>query len=75
MYSGNNNLAKETIANLKEHFGDKLFKFKNKTDFIVIPRNIKLAESPSFGKPVILYDAKSSGAIAYENLAKSIMES
>lgn len=73
MYS-NNNLAKETIINLKEHFGDKLFKNMNQKDeFIVIPRNVKLAESPSFGKPIILYDPKSVGANIYKNLARSII--
>lgn len=73
MYS-NNNLAKETIINLKEHFGDKLFKNMNQKDeFIVIPRNVKLAESPSFGKPIILYDPKSVGANTYKNLARSII--
>lgn len=73
MYN-NNNLAKETIINLKEHFGDKLFKNMNQKDeFIVIPRNVKLAESPSFGKPIILYDPKSVGANTYKNLARSII--
>ena len=56
---------------LKKHFENKLF--KNDDGFIIIPRNVKLAESPSFGKPVILYDIKSSGSIAYQNLAYSIM--
>ncbi|TEY16189.1 ParA family protein, partial [Campylobacter sp. CH185] len=40
---------------------------------IVIPRNVKLAESPSFGKPIILYDIKSPGSVAYQNLAYSIL--
>ena len=45
-----------------------------KRDYIVIPRNVKLAESPSFGKPVILYDVQSSGSIAYQNLAQAIIK-
>ena len=74
MYSLQNNLAKETVANLREYFDDKLFRIGKTDDLVIIPRNIKLAESPSFGKPVILYDKKSAGSIAYQDLAKSIME-
>lgn len=74
MYSGQNNLSKETVDNLKMHFENKLFKSNNEHGFVVVPRNIKLAESPSFGKPVILYDAKSAGSVAYQNLADCIME-
>ena len=74
MYSAQNNLSKETVADLKKHFSNKLFKAENCEDgFVIIPRNVKLAESPSFGKPVILYDIKSSGSQAYQNLAHSIM--
>jgi spoOJ regulator protein len=69
-----NNLAKETVANLREYFDDKLFRIGKSDDLVIIPRNIKLAESPSFGKPVVLYDIKSAGSIAYQDLAKSIME-
>lgn len=74
MYSAQNNLSKETVADLKKHFSNKLFKAQNCEDgFVIIPRNVKLAESPSFGKPVILYDIISSGSQAYQNLAYSIM--
>ena len=74
MYSSQNNLAKETVANLKQHFENKLFKTKDGAeDFVIVPRNVKLAESPSFGKPVILYDIKSPGSQAYQNLAYSIL--
>ena len=74
MFSSQNNLSKETIANLKQHFENKLFKSKDgKDEFVVVPRNVKLAESPSFGKPVILYDIKSPGSIAYQNLAYCIL--
>lgn len=74
MYSSQNNLAKETVANLRQHFKQKLFTHKeNSDDLVIIPRNVKLAESPSFGKPVILYDIKSPGSIAYQNLAHSIL--
>ena len=74
MYSSQNNLSKETVSNLEQHFKNKLFKTKNDHGFVVIPRNVRLAESPSFGKPAILYDAKSIGSIAYQNLATCIME-
>ena len=74
MFSSQNNLSKETIANLKQHFENKLFKSKDgKEEFVVVPRNVKLAESPSFGKPVILYDIKSPGSIAYQNVAYCIL--
>ncbi|MEA3553593.1 MAG: AAA family ATPase [Campylobacterota bacterium] len=73
MYSGQNNLSKQVFADLAKHFENKLFKL-NDDSYVVIPRNIKLAESPSFGKPIMLYDAKSSGTKAYTNLAKSILK-
>lgn len=75
MYSAKNNLSKEAIVELKTHFGNKLFRTSDlsENDFILIPRNVKLAESPSFGKPIILYDIKSSGSVAYQNLAHSII--
>ncbi len=75
MYSSQNNLAKETIMNLEEHFKNMLFKNdKEESGFVIIPRNVRLAESPSYGKPVVVYDAKSSGSIAYKNLANTILE-
>lgn len=74
MYTGQNNLSKDTVANLKERFGGGLFRNDdNSSEFVVIPRNVRLAESPSFGKPIILYDVKSSGSLAYQNLANIIM--
>jgi len=72
MYSENNNLSKQVLDDLSHHFKDKLF-LDNRNDFIIIPRNVKVAESPSFGKPVIEYAKKSKGAIAYTDLAKSIL--
>jgi len=73
MYSGQNNLSKQVFADLANHFESKLFKHDDDS-YVVIPRNVKLAESPSFGKPIMLYDAKSSGTKAYTNLAKSILK-
>ncbi len=72
MYSPQNNLSKEAVANLKNHFEDKLFKI-GKEDFVLIPRNVKLAECPSFGQPVMLYDQRSSGSLAYTALAKAVL--
>jgi len=75
MYSTQNNLSKQVFADLKQHFKGKLFKDKKSSSYVVIPRNIRLAESPSFGKPIILYDIKSAGSLAYQNLANSILAS
>ncbi|QOG11768.1 ParA family protein [Arcobacter sp. FWKO B] len=71
MYSDQNNLSKQVFADLAQHFESKLFKI-NDTSYVVIPRNVKLAESPSFGKPIMLYDASASGTKAYTNLANAI---
>jgi nitrogenase subunit NifH len=54
-------------AELARHLGDKLFR-------TVIPRNIRLAEAPSHGKPALLYDVRSRGAESYIQLAKEILE-
>jgi len=62
MYDPRNNLATEVSAQLIEHFGDKVFR-------TVIPRNVRLAEAPSFGKPALLHDKESRGALAYLALA------
>jgi len=72
MYSSQNNLSKQVFYDLRQHFKGKLFKDVD-DGFIVIPRNVKLAESPSFGKPVLLYDARSRGSKAYQNLAQAII--
>jgi chromosome partitioning protein len=62
MYDPRNNLSNEVSAQLLEHFADKVFR-------TVIPRNIRLAEAPSFGKPVLFHDKESRGALAYLALA------
>ncbi len=66
MYDPRNNLDNEVSAQLKAHFGDKLYR-------TVIPRNIRLAEAPSHGKPVISYDMQSKGAQAYLALAGEML--
>ena len=65
MYDARLRLANQIYEELKGHFGDMVFS-------TVIPRNIKLSESPSHGLPVILYDPDSRGAIAYTQLAKEL---
>ena len=66
MYDDRTNLAQQVTANLKAHFGEKLLK-------TTIPRNIRLAEAPSYGQPVLLYDSRSRGAESYRELAKELM--
>ena len=66
MYDDRTNLAQQVTAELKKFFGDKLFKS-------TIPRNVRLAEAPSYGKPALLYDSRSRGAESYIKLAKEIM--
>jgi chromosome partitioning protein len=67
MYDDRTNLAQQVTANLKEFFGDKLFE-------TTIPRNVRLAEAPSHGLPVALYDARSKGAQAYHDLAVELLK-
>jgi chromosome partitioning protein len=66
MYDVRNNLGNEVSAQLVKHFGDKVLRS-------VIPRNIRLAEAPSHGKPINLYDRESRGAIAYLGLAGEML--
>jgi chromosome partitioning protein len=66
MYDDRTNLAQQVTDNLREFFQDKLLK-------TVIPRNVRLAEAPSYGKPVLLYDPKSRGAESYRNLAEELL--
>jgi len=67
MYDSRTNLSMQVASEVKRYFRDKVFN-------TIIPRNVKIAESPSFGKPVIYYDENSSGAKAYLALAKEVME-
>lgn len=66
MFDGRLNLSRQVAEEVRSYFSGKVFK-------TVITRNVKLSESPSFGKPIILYDIMSSGAENYLNLAKEIM--
>jgi chromosome partitioning protein len=67
MYDDRTNLSQQVTENLKAFFNDKLLETS-------IPRNIRLAEAPSHGKPVSLYDPKSRGAEAYRELALEILK-
>jgi len=74
MYSRQNNLSKQVLDDLTHHFKDKLFHLKKSKECVVVPRNVKLAESPSFGKPVTQYASKSKGSVAYRELATAIIK-
>jgi chromosome partitioning protein len=65
MFDPRNNLANEVSAQLHAHFGDRVFN-------TVIPRNVRLAEAPSFGRPVLFHDKFSRGALAYLALAGEV---
>jgi len=67
MFDDRTNLAQQVTAELSRYFGDKLCK-------TTIPRNVRLAEAPSHGKPALLYDVRSRGAESYIKLAKEILE-
>jgi chromosome partitioning protein len=67
MYDERTNLARQVADDLKEFFNDDVLK-------TVIPRSIRLAEAPSYGKPILMYDPRSKGAESYIRLAKEIME-
>ena len=67
MYDDRTNLAQQVTAELKKYFGEKLLE-------TIIPRNIRLAEAPSYGKPALLYDVRSRGAESYIRLAKELMD-
>ncbi|MGQ9846255.1 MAG: ParA family protein [Bacteroidales bacterium] len=67
MYDSRLNLSNQVVQEVKKHFQNMVFT-------TIIPRNVKLGEAPSFGKPVILYDANSSGAVSYLNLAREVLQ-
>ena len=66
MYDARLNLSRQVAADAREYFGPKVFES-------VVPRNVRLAEAPSFGKPIILYDLASVGAQAYMSVAKELI--
>ena len=66
MYDRRNNLSSQVAADVREHFGDKVYD-------TVIPRNVRVSEAPSFGKPVLLYDLECAGSQAYLGLAREVV--
>ena len=67
MFDDRTNLTRQVAADLREFFGNEVFK-------TVIPRSVRLAEAPSFGKPILSYDPRSRGAESYIKLAKEILD-
>ncbi len=67
MYDGRNNLANQVVDDVRAHMGDKVYR-------TIIPRNVRISEAPSHGKPAILYDLKCSGSQAYLQLASEVIQ-
>ncbi|NJO70352.1 MAG: ParA family protein, partial [Bacteroidetes bacterium] len=67
MYDARLRLSNQVVDEVTKHFQQMVFK-------TIIQRNIKLSESPSFGKPVVLYDAASTGSVNYLNMAKELLQ-
>ncbi len=67
MYDGRTNLSRQIETEVRNYFGDKVYR-------TVIPRNVRLSEAPSFGKPIVFYDIACAGALAYINLAKEVID-
>lgn len=66
MFDRRNNLARQVASDVRDYFGDKVYE-------AVIPRNVRLSEAPSFGKPILLYDIGSSGCQSYLALAREFL--
>ena len=66
MYDSRTNLSRQIETEVRNYFGDKVYE-------TVIPRNIRLSEAPSFGKPIVFYDIACAGALAYINLTKEVI--
>ena len=66
MYDGRNNLANQVVDDVRAHLGEKVYR-------TIIPRNVRVSEAPSYGKPAILYDLKCSGSQAYLQLASEVI--
>lgn len=67
MYDSRNNLAQQVVADVRSHLGDKVYR-------TLIPRNVRVSEAPSYGKPAILYDLRCSGSQAYLRLASEVIQ-
>ncbi len=67
MYDSRTKLSSQVVEDVKEHFQEKVFE-------MIIPRNVKLSEAPSFGKSILEYDPTSSGALAYKHFTREFLE-
>jgi chromosome partitioning protein len=67
MYDARLNLSRQVVTDAREYFGPKVFE-------TIVPRNVRLAEAPSFGKPIVLYDIASVGAQAYLSVAREVVQ-
>ena len=67
MFDSRNKLSEMVEADVRSHFGDAVYATK-------IPRNVRISEAPSFGKPVLMYDLKCAGAQAYAGLAAEVLK-
>ena len=67
MYDARLNLSRQVASDARAHFGERVFK-------TIIPRNIRLAEAPSFGKPIVVYDVASIGAQSYMAVARELID-
>jgi len=67
MYDQRNNLSNQVVSDVREHLGDLVYE-------TVIPRNVRLSEAPSYGKPALLYDLKCAGSQAYLHLATEVIK-
>lgn len=67
MWDERTNLSRQVLDDIKKFFGEKVFRN-------VVPRNVRLGEAPSFGKPILLYDVKSKGSEAYLGIARELLE-
>ena len=66
MYDRRNSLANQVVADVREHMGAKVYD-------TIIPRNVRVSEAPSFGKPALLYDVNCAGSRAYIELASEVI--
>jgi chromosome partitioning protein len=67
MFDARNNLALQVVDDVREHLGEKVYR-------TLIPRNVRVSEAPSYGKPAILYDLKCAGSQAYLQLASEVIQ-
>lgn len=65
MFDASTKLSAQVVEEVRAHFGDKVVR-------AVVPRNVRLSEAPSFGQPIIVYDPRSRGAVAYRDVAKEV---